>query len=279
MSDSFEYLGGHILHETHHVMEMSQRARDRLLTILSFCLIGILTFAAAYSTQETTPYSYLLVICFLGVSLIFWLIAFIVTIFRNPTRGAMIIPGQSENIPFLPYIEEKEEFRNCKQYSPFDADAFFAAKAILRMRENKLSESEKQRYETYLSRLATNSLKYPDYTSLMADFRNYAEEDDNCLHSFCKNTWLAALVHLNQGVIKQYEHEMGKHRVVRWLFTISMTMLILAVISSMIPPEVWEAIIEFITTVLRDKAIEYAALTPQSHFHNPIILYGFIVGI
>lgn len=203
----FRLLCNHVSDSCHDLREMMDKNKQNLLTIMSFCFLGIISYVSvrAEYIQSSLPVWILLI-----VGLFLWLFAFAFAIVVNPGKRYQVIPGENENISFLPNYPEKGEFRE-NRVSAFRPDWFFMMGALERLGDDKRCN---------LAPLSERELNLR--------FREAVSSNED-LSFFNKNAWLASLVHVYLGQSKHWKDIKRVYLAIRIVFVVSIACVATAI--------------------------------------------------
>lgn len=186
------YLFSHISEMSNDISDRIHKKKTNLLTVMSFCLVGMLTVVAA---EEASIASNRTASLLIGFSLILWLIAFLRALLsRKNSEGYHIIPGRDEGFWFLPSQQARIEFMK-SDLPAADADTFFMGKIL----DEQLDNRQTRGHMTF---------DHETYRKLVERY-NTLILNDASINSFNYNAWLASLSFMYQGQRKRFE-EAGK---------------------------------------------------------------------
>lgn len=181
----FFYLADQLADTTERIYDSSLHRRRNILTVMSFCLIGEITFLANPGASNT-PYKILIL-----VSLACWLLAFILTIHATwRTRETALFPGPEEGFTFLASAADINEYKK-----RIHMRNILKEKGLRGFREAWKSRfSSSMLLDIQLKRLGHI---YPpqvetNYSELVVMY-NKAVGESNDLAHFNKNAWLGSL--------------------------------------------------------------------------------------
>lgn len=188
---SFLSLCQHVVIVHGNLLDVSQRKRGNLLSTMSFCFIGGMTFlSSAFDSVSSDYVAASFAIAFIGI----WLVAFAIAMAINSKDiYYRVIPGRGDGISFLPCRKDRVAFRESK-VAPYDADEFFMRR--------------------YLDEAEHGDIDGGDYFSLLHEYQDAIRELPD-IENVNRNAWLASLVHIS---IAQTEIIKKHLNAFRWLY-------------------------------------------------------------
>jgi hypothetical protein len=202
----------HVTNVTYKTQDDLNNNRNDLLVIMSFCLLGEMTFIAA-NTDEILGHWCLIVPLILSLS--FWAVAFAIGLFMLiKGKTFVIIPGYYESLTFLPCEKDRAAFKKSKK-DPYEADEFFC-KEYLKKNEIKLPVD-------------------PDYNEVIQAY-NESILSLTDLDDFNKNAWLASLTHsawASRAILKRVKPLIYAMYI---LFLLNIAFLVLLIVLCVISP-------------------------------------------
>lgn len=187
----FLFLCQHVVGVHDNYLEIASKKRENLLTIMSFCFIGGMTFAG--SSFEYIDDS-ILSKCFLVASLGVWIASFLAALLVNAKSNYYrVLPGRRDGISFLPCIEDRTALRN-NRIKPFDADTFFMKRIL--------------EYNGH------NGYQNDNYDEILKEYHQLTK-NMNDIEIMNKNAWLASLVFSSMAQTEAVENKL---KIYRWLY-------------------------------------------------------------
>ncbi len=188
--DSFQqlyfYLYSHIVAMSGNSADKIHKRKANLLTIMSFCLIGMLSISAAAFSKASPNVT---VVVLILISLGLWAKAFFDALLNNLDEGYHVVPGVDEGFDFLPAYAANRAFGE-SAVPASDADVFF-----MEWQKNSGAVPAEQiiggRFEP----------ETREYFDLVNDFNESIRGNDS-ISSFNYEGWLASLSFMYLGQAK-----------------------------------------------------------------------------
>lgn len=204
--DLFFYLCEHTTKANWRLLDDLKDNRSDVLSVMSFCLLGEITFLAANVLEIQGD---IIATIFVALSLLAWAAAFFVSMYvRKLARGIFALPGGNEGITFLANSQDRDNFFTSKA-KPVDADEFLSLE--------------------YLRRVGVAIPANPAYEEVISAYRE-AVLESNDLKLFNKNAWLGFLVQVTCAAKKQAEKVEKLFNLVYVLFAINILLLFGAIV-------------------------------------------------
>lgn len=208
-TEFFLFLCNHTVNVHDNYLDILSKRRENILTVMSFCFIGGITFLGAQFEVLTLD---LVATGFAIAFVALWLAAFLaVLIVSAKSNYYRIVPGKMDGISFLPDCKDTNDFRKSK-INPFDADVFFIKR--------------------YLEENGHTGYDANDYASMLHEYQAHIRKLSD-VEDMNKNAWLASLVHISVAQKEKVERTL---RIYQWsyfaLWT-SLALLFVAIILCM----------------------------------------------
>lgn len=199
--EALSFLVNHNIRLASSLYDKTEKRRGNVLTVMSFCLIGEITFIAAnFNVMVIHWWSWIIAL----VVLVTWLSAFVITIrLRLQMTEIVLYPTGDHDIKFLPYAKELNEFDKkrivCQDaLSKYIMTKYFDRKTSTVDAAEDIGVLERQYYEAV------------------------GREDDSL--NFSKNMWLADSTIEVIHSIKLGQWARGRFKIIYVIFAANITL-------------------------------------------------------
>lgn len=205
-NDLFSYLCDHTTQVTYRSYDVIERRRSNILTVMSFCLLGEMTFVASNTCAISSKCETIVLI---AVSLLTWTIAFFLAAFTdNNRRGWLAVPGGDERLDYLPNSEDRKK---CIENNDKPGDV---PKALI---------------VHYLERTGHPIEADISYSDAFSVYRKQVASDKG-LDRFNRNAWLGLISHMQFSAYVKQERIKAVFTTINILFLLNLLSLFICII-------------------------------------------------